>query len=293
MQHPQSSAAGKGDSQPGKILWIGYPPSVQVDEQMLHNAMILFGEIERIRSFPSRHYSLVEFRSVDEARRAKEGLQGRLFNDPRITIMFSSSDLALGKDYPDSYLGVIGPRPDFHGMQSGGVYGPNMTMRSFGGHGILEPDFHVMQETNPKSLESNWTRLSPSPGMCSSPMPGIWPMRHASGSWEVSDANQFQRDPKRSRIDNSLSIDDAAFPSRRIDDRGLGFEQPYGLGPITGGRVSSALINVQGRSRHSPVGAKVIATGNDCIWRGIIAKGGTPVCYARCISIEKGIGSEL
>ncbi|KAJ0034484.1 hypothetical protein Pint_25851 [Pistacia integerrima] len=320
--HPQSSAARKGDGQPSKILWVGYPPSVQVDEQMLHNAMILFGEIERIKSFPSRHYSFVEFRSVDEARRAKEGLQGRLFNDPRITIMFSSSDLAPGKDYPGSYPGVKGPRPEmllgdhplrpsqidmlghnhqmmpnnFSGSQSGGVHGTNMTMRTFGGHGNFEPDFHGMQEANPTSLEPNWRRPSPSPGMRSSPVPGIrQPMRHASGSWDVSDASQFQRDPKRSRIDSSLSIDDAAaFPSRRIDDHGLGFEQPYGLGPITGGGASVAFMNVQGRSHLSPVGTKVAAgADNDCIWRGIIAKGGTPVCHARCVPIGKGIGSEL
>jgi len=112
FQNPLSSGGRKGDGQPSNVLWIGYPPSVQIDEQMLHNAMILFGEIERIKSFPSRNYSFVEFRSVDEARRAKEGLQGRLFNDPRITIMFSSSDLAPGKDYPGFYPGTKGPRPE-------------------------------------------------------------------------------------------------------------------------------------------------------------------------------------
>ncbi|XP_044499263.1 flowering time control protein FPA [Mangifera indica] len=319
--HPQPSAARKGDGQPSKILWIGYPPSVQVDEQMLHNAMILFGEIERIKSFPSRNYSFVEFRSVDEARRAKEGLQGRLFNDPRITIMYSSSDLAPGKDYPVSYLGVKGPSPEmilgnhplrysqmdmlghnhqmmqnnFSGLQSGGVHGPNMSMRSFGGHGNFEHDIHGMQETNLKGLEPNWRRLSPSPGMRNSPVSGIrQPMRHVSDSWDVSDVSQFQRDPKRSRIDNSLSIDDASFPSRRIDDFGLGFEQPYGLGPITGGGASTTFMNVQGMSRLSPMGAKVtVGADNDCIWRGIIAKGGTPVCHARCVPIGKGIGSEL
>ncbi|KAA8531428.1 hypothetical protein F0562_006219 [Nyssa sinensis] len=112
QQHSQSLGGQKGDGQPTNVLWIGYPSSVHIDEQMLHNAMILFGEIERIKSFPPRHYSLVEFRSVDEARRAKEGLQGRLFNDPRISIMFSSSDLVHSKDYPGLYPGIKGPRPD-------------------------------------------------------------------------------------------------------------------------------------------------------------------------------------
>lgn len=83
------------DGPPSNVLCIRYPPPVQIDEKMLHNAMILFGEIEMIKSFPSGHYSLVVFRSIDEARRAKDGLQGRLFNDPRIQILYSNSELAL------------------------------------------------------------------------------------------------------------------------------------------------------------------------------------------------------
>ncbi|CBI36724.3 unnamed protein product, partial [Vitis vinifera] len=105
----QSSVIRKGEGQPSNVLWVGYPPSIQLEEQMLYNAMILFGEIERIKSFPSRHYSFVEFRSIDEARRAKEGLQGRLFNDPRISIMYSSSGVVPGKEYNP---GIPESRPD-------------------------------------------------------------------------------------------------------------------------------------------------------------------------------------
>lgn len=89
----------KLDGQPSHVLWIGYPPSVRIGEQMLHNGMIIFGEVETIRSFPSQEYSCVEFRSVDDARRAKEGLQSYLFDDPRISIMYSSSDVGPTKDY--------------------------------------------------------------------------------------------------------------------------------------------------------------------------------------------------
>lgn len=323
------------DGPPSKILWVGYPPSVQMDEQMLHNAMILFGEIERIKSYPPRNYSFVEFRSVDEARRAKEGLQGRLFNDPRITIMFSSSELAPGKDYSGSYSGTKGPRSEmFFGeqirssqmdmlgpnqpmqpnnfaghLQPADIRGPSMPMRSFGAHGGHESllsgsdfkDLHNMQDPNAKNLDPNWRRPSPSPGIRTSPAPGIrQSLNHASGSWDVYDANQFQRDSKRLRVDGSLPIDDASFPSRKIDDHGLGLDQSYGLGSITGGAASGAFVNVQGRNRLSPVAAKATVGGfgrnpidNDCIWRGIIAKGGTPVCRARCVPIGKRIESEL
>ncbi|KAF5465404.1 hypothetical protein F2P56_015415 [Juglans regia] len=327
--NPQSSVGRKGDGQPSNVLWIGYPPSVQIDEQMLHNAMILFGEIERIKSFPSRHYSFVEFRSVDEARRAKEGLQGRLFNDPRITIMFSSSDLAPGKDYPGLYPATKWTRPeiflneppfrpaqvDMFGhnrpVASNNFPGPLQTLpvRPFDRQGSLEPPFSGpefddlashpnFQDANPKNvMGSNWKRPSPAPGMLPSPAPGIRPStRSASGAWDVFDINQFQTDSKRSRIDEALPIDDVSFPLRRIDDRGLAMDQSYGLGPVTDGGASNNFANVHGKSSLSPVGARLMAGGpgqghveNDYIWRGIIAKGGTPVCQARCVPIGKGI----
>lgn len=84
------------NGQPSNVLWIGYPPSVCVEEQMLHNAM-MFGEVEIIRSFPSHDYSRVEFRSVDGAWRGKEGLQCRLLNDPRILFMYSTSNVGCPK----------------------------------------------------------------------------------------------------------------------------------------------------------------------------------------------------
>ncbi|KAM1037056.1 hypothetical protein FF1_031969 [Malus domestica] len=337
QQYSQSSGGRKGDSQPSNVLWVGYPPSVQIDEQMLHNAMILFGEIERIKSFPSRHYSFVEFRSVDEARRAKEGLQGRLFNDPRITIMFSSSGLAPGKEYPGPYPGGQGPRSDMlfneHPFQSlpmdmfghnrpmmsnnypgalpqNGILGPNAPMRPLGPQGRFDPllsgpelndlaSLHNYQDGNSKNLMGpNWRQLSPpTPRAVSSPVPGIRPpTRPASSAWDVLDANQFQKDAKRSRIDSPLSMDDPPYQFRNVDDHGLGFDSSYGLGPVIDGGASGPSMNVQGKNRLSPAGVRVSVGGppeNDFIWRGTIAKGGTPVCHARCVPIGKGIRNEL
>ncbi|GAV64311.1 RRM_1 domain-containing protein/SPOC domain-containing protein/RRM_5 domain-containing protein [Cephalotus follicularis] len=343
MKKSLSHAPGgrKIEGQPSNVLWIGYPPSVLINEEMLHNALILFGEIERIKSFHDRHYSFVEFRSVDEARRAKEGLQGRLFNDPRITIMFSSSGLAPGKDYPALYPGIKGPRPEMffnehpfgtsqldmfghgHPMLPKGFPGPlshsakigsNIKSRPFGpqnsfGPLLSEPEFnelatiHDMQDANPPNMmDPNWRRPSPSaPGILPSPAQGIRPpIRPSSGSWDVYDANQFQRNSKRLRIDGSLSVDDTSFPSRNIDDHEL-LDQSFGLGPvIDGGGLSGPFVTLQGKNPLSPVGTKVRAGGpglnysdNDYIWRGIIAKGGTPVCHARCVPRGKGIGTEL
>ncbi|KAJ1424477.1 hypothetical protein SESBI_11671 [Sesbania bispinosa] len=332
---PQHSQPSMGrDGQPSNILWIGFPPSFQIDEQMLHNAMILFGEIERIKSFPTRHYAFVEFRSVDEARRAKEGLQGRLFNDSRITIMYSSSELAPGKDYPGFYPGSKGPISDgllnehpfrplhmdafghsrpmvpnnFPGqLPPGGIVGPNApTLRPFGqGHEplITGPEFnemgtlHKFQDGNSISqVGPNWKKPSPpAPGLLPSPVPGIRPpTRSTSGAWDVLNKNPFQREPKRSRTDGALLIGDAPFPSRNIDDRGLGMEQTYGVDPVIDGGGSGP------KSHLGSMGTRITATvpGSvepdiDHIWRGIIAKGGTPVCHARCVPIGKGIGTQL
>ncbi|KAL2328869.1 hypothetical protein Fmac_022296 [Flemingia macrophylla] len=321
----------KGDGQLSNILWIGYPPAVQIDEQMLHNAMILFGEIERIKSFPMRNYSIVEFRSVDEARRAKEGLQGRLFNDPRITIMYSSSDPVPGNDYPGFFPGNNGPRPDIllnehafrplqmdvfsHNRPMGpnnfpgqlppsGIMGPNVPMRPFGPHDGVEsaisgPDFNGGSKNN---MAPNWKRPSPpAPGILSSPAAGVrLPTRSTSGAWDVLDINHIPRDSKRSRIDGPLSIDDAPFPLRNLNDRGLALDQTYGVDPAIDGGGSGSYGNIQGRNHLGPASSRITAGGHsfgqldiDHIWRGIIAKGGTPVCHARCVPIGKGIGTEL
>ncbi|XP_057958063.1 flowering time control protein FPA isoform X2 [Malania oleifera] len=332
-QPSQSSGVRKLEGQPSNVLWIGYPPSLQIDEQMLHNAMILFGEIERIKSFPSRHYSFVEFRSVDEARRAKEGLQGRLFNDPRISIMFSSSDFAPGKDY-GFYPGIKGPRPDmfvnelpfrptqmdifgnnrpvvpnsFPGpLPPSGMPGANMLTRPFGPQGGFDPllpgpEFNDL--ANHSSLMGpNWRRPSPpAPGILPPPASGIRPIVRPKlpGPWDVLDANQFQRESKRSRIDGPLLIDDASYPPRKVENQGFGLDQSYGLGTQLETGVLGPPANVQGKNNFSPADARVIAGGlgrgrpdNDYIWRGIIAKGGTPVCNARCVPLGKGLESEL
>nr|KJB27905.1 hypothetical protein B456_005G015700 [Gossypium raimondii] len=288
-KRPHSQIVGrKGDSQPTNVLWVGYPPSVQIDEQMLHNAMILFGEIENIKSFPSRHYAFVEFRSVEEARRAKEGLQGRLFNDPRITIMFSSSELAPGKDYSGLYSGIKGPGLAMllsdHPFRSS-------QMDMFGQNHTLPPNTVTGPLATSGILGSN-VPVRPFNHQGVRP-----PMRQTSGSWDVYDVNQFQRDAKRLRIEASLPIDDASFPLRKMDDLGPGSDH---FGPVIGGGASSPFLNVQGKGRLSPVPGKLPAGGpgrahpdNDYIWRGIIAKGGTPVCHARCVPIGKGLETEL
>ncbi|XP_010526143.1 PREDICTED: flowering time control protein FPA-like [Tarenaya hassleriana] len=275
--YPHSFGDAKGDGQPSNVLWIGYPPSVQIDEQMLHNAMILFGEIERIKSFPSRHFSLVEFRSAEEARHAKEGLQGRLFNDPRITITYSNSDLPPGQDDTGFYSGVKRSRPEMfvndpsfvsssmdYGRGSSGILGPMRPLR-----GSMERRPQAGAEyIDVVGKEARWRRPSPpGAGILPSPAQG---MRPTPGSWEGYDPAQLDRETKRTRRDGSVDT----FPPVGLDHRVTGVDRSYGSDPVSA-RPGQGFPN------------------SDYIWRGIIAKGGTPVCQARCVPIGKGIETEL
>ncbi|KAL2920918.1 Flowering time control protein FPA [Bienertia sinuspersici] len=319
MQPSQPFGGRKG--QPSKVLWVGYPPSVVIDEEMLNNAMILYGEIERIKCFPSRHYSFVEFRSVEEARRAKEALQGRLFNDPRISIMFSNSDLAPGKEFGPPYPGFRGQRPDmfgnehpfgpplmdgypsnrpmmpnnFHGPPGPNGLGPGVP-RPFGPRGGMDPllptpDFHdpnmhfTMSELT-ANAPVNQRKLSPSAGgLLPSPAPGRG--SYKISGWDVLDPNQIPRESKRSRISGPTSFHDP-------HTAGKGDEYIASAGPqLIGGPLGRAPVD--NGLNHPELGkGNVMGQGSeDFFWRGVIAKGGNAVCHARCVPMGKGLECEL
>ncbi|XP_055829125.1 flowering time control protein FPA [Solanum dulcamara] len=334
-QHPFQLPVGQGHGQPSKVLCITYPPSVHVDEDMLHNAMILFGEINGIKTFYDRNFSLVEFRSVEEAQRAKEGLQGKLFNDPRITIEYSSSGPAPGRDFLEYHPSIIGPTTDsypnenpFQPAHMGmfghnrpmlasnvpgrlppyGIHGPDIPARPLGMQGRFEPvisgpeftDLPVaskLQDTSPHNVMGgpNWKPVSPTPGVLSSPSGEQKPpSRSAIPGWDVFDSSQLQRETKRSRIDGAY---DSSYPHKRTSDRGPVLDEQYGLGPF-GSNVPSGPVTVsRANNSVSPLDARISPgqslSGHDYIWRGTIAKGGTPVCHARCVPIGESIESEI
>ncbi|KAH9312397.1 hypothetical protein KI387_027432 [Taxus chinensis] len=84
---------GDKDAEPSEVLWIGFPAYMKVDEMSLRRVFDPFGEIEHVTTFPGRTYAFVQFRSVVAACRAKEALQGKLFNNPRVNICFSKSEV--------------------------------------------------------------------------------------------------------------------------------------------------------------------------------------------------------
>lgn len=300
-RHPYGGQRG----QQSKVLRIRYPPSLPVDEQMLHNAMILFGEIENIKAFPSRHYAFVVFRSIDEARRAKEGLQGRLFGNPRIEITFSNSEFTATKDDVDffSSSGGFGPdiffndhppfgQPEFDGPRRpmgindfpgplfpNGVPGPNMLMRPFSPHGF-DSMHNYKDGIYNEHPSANWSRLSP-PMAGPHLSPGFRPPPRISqgSSWDGLDP----RDRKRLRLDSPSFNDDMAYQSRMMGVQEVGDVYRNPQSPV----VRDPNLGRPGKGISYGAGI------SDQCWHGIIAKGGTPVCQARCTPIGRGIESSL
>ncbi|XP_051116751.1 flowering time control protein FPA [Andrographis paniculata] len=280
------------DALPSRVLLISYPPSIAVDEDMLHNAMILFGEIEGIKTVIERNCALVEFRSVEEARCAKEGLQGKLFNDPRIRIDYYNVEFPavrgqvgdplqpLQMDFIGLHRAVlIGNNPGH--ASSIGIHGPDAYTRPSLAHALHGLDVvdlsavHKLQNPSPRNLMGGPTwRSSPTSRLVSSPSETLnAPKRSASGAWDVYDA--LKNESKKPRFD-------ASFPTENQS----GLDERYGQRSINSEAPSSSITRATtvGRKRHAD---------NDCIWRGLIAKGGTPVCQARCVPIEDGLDAEI
>nr|XP_018684802.1 PREDICTED: flowering time control protein FPA isoform X1 [Musa acuminata subsp. malaccensis]XP_018684803.1 PREDICTED: flowering time control protein FPA isoform X1 [Musa acuminata subsp. malaccensis]XP_018684804.1 PREDICTED: flowering time control protein FPA isoform X1 [Musa acuminata subsp. malaccensis] len=85
---------GSRSTEPSEVLWIGFPVYLNVEEEALRRAFSPFGEIENIATFPGRSYAFVRYRSIVAACRAKEALQGKLFNNPRVHICFARSEFS-------------------------------------------------------------------------------------------------------------------------------------------------------------------------------------------------------
>lgn len=96
-RHHSDRFKGDKGAEPSEVLWIGFPSFLNVDEVTLRKAFSPFGEIEKTTAFPGRSYAFVQFKSVVAACRAKEALQGKLFNNPRVNICFAKSELGLSE----------------------------------------------------------------------------------------------------------------------------------------------------------------------------------------------------
>lgn len=90
--YSRSNKMSDRDAEPSEVLYIGFPASLKVDEELLMKVFTPFGDITKVTIFPGRSYAFVQFRNLMAACKAKETLQGKLFGNPRVHISFAKSE---------------------------------------------------------------------------------------------------------------------------------------------------------------------------------------------------------
>ncbi|KAM3258945.1 hypothetical protein ACQJBY_050610 [Aegilops geniculata] len=240
---------------PTNVLWVGLPNTHKVNEEALRRAMAAHGVVTNIKVFPERQYAFVEFATIEGASNAKNLLDGRLFNDTRIHVLFSSSGLAPSK--LDSLTPPAGfPRSE---MYNDSPYAaPDYFGAGRNSHG-------TSQGYDPRRGRSRYLDYGAMPITG-----GILPAPEAGSSLLTGHSGHNALDPreaKRVRLDAGMDPYHVRAGSE-------------GLQPVADESFSS-VIRIQGTVHQTS------SLGH--FWRGSIAKGGSPVCRARCLPIRRGI----
>ncbi|KAL0322711.1 UNVERIFIED_CONTAM: Flowering time control protein FPA, partial [Sesamum angustifolium] len=265
---PKEGQHGERNLESSGIQWTAQHSLKNYPDSSLAGATIQnFGEIKRINTSADMHCALVEFRTEEEASCARECLQGKLFNDPRISIEYSSSELG-GR----ARLSVYPYRPVQMDMldlsrpvlASSGPHLPDVVTRPITGPRIMfEPVTPGPSHQTPAG-EPNLRRLSSAPGKISFPSPGFSLLNKCvSGGWDGFRSNELHRESKRSRLD-------APWSAEVKETEGENY-------------LTTQSVDTTGAVGHQP----------DCMWRGTIAKGGSTVCRARCVAIGERIDTHL
>ncbi|KAL5998022.1 hypothetical protein ACLOJK_008956 [Asimina triloba] len=94
MSHPSNSSAatsGKEDDEdesPSNCLWVGNLSSNTVDNDLME-LFAKYGALDSVTSYSSRSYAFIYFKHLDDARAAKEALQGSTLHGNTIRIEFA------------------------------------------------------------------------------------------------------------------------------------------------------------------------------------------------------------
>ncbi|KAI3459784.1 hypothetical protein Pfo_016447 [Paulownia fortunei] len=199
----------------------------------------------------------------------KVDIQQKPFNDPQILIEYSSSELGHKKDFIAQHPGAKAHFREFPfrpvQMDILGLNRPVLPARPpslglCGPHVYMRPPFLGPHSTFKPAL----------PGPKN---PGYQTVI-GGPNW-----SQLQRESERSRLV-------AAMPPERTENQG-GFDENYGLTSQNSGGASGSLTSVK------TGGLGQLHSESNCIWRGIIAKAGTPVCHARCVPVGEGIDAHI
>ncbi|KAI3856980.1 hypothetical protein MKX03_019040 [Papaver bracteatum] len=316
-----NSRMGDKNARPSEVLWIGFPASLNVEETILRRTFSPFGEIVKITAFPGRSYAFVQFTTVAAARLAKETLQGKLFNNPRVSICFARSEVSPSEHYKNSvsepfsphssyrqgYLNSTGPThrgsphitSHFESGDSGFIgFDRKNTLQNGGSR-----DYEQMSLHEPGSRfgfsETMYKRYRSSPSRETFHLMNSSPKRFVPSedpAYLQDDGFLYQETKKRKMglypSDENLPGHPLSGPLKEYmdfpghesyeetDDH---WRSPY---ESFAARSGSLPINpVQRRTlipewRQRPL-------KDEWKWEGTIAKGGTPVCRARCFPVGK------
>ncbi|KAG8050536.1 hypothetical protein GUJ93_ZPchr0009g2360 [Zizania palustris] len=247
-----SSGLRNREAQPTNVLWVGFPNTSKINEEALRQAMAAHGVVTNTKVFPTRQYAFVEFASIGDASNAKKNLDGRLFNDQRIQILFSNSDLAPNKmDNPTPVSGF--PRSEMHHID--GLHGPS----------------DYFDPRHGRSRHFDYSGVHVAGGILPQPESG-----HSLFTGRSTQSTFDPRDAKRMRLDAAADPYDVRAGSESLYP--VGYSQ---RDAIRSERSSSPAIRIQGTVHQTSY--------LEHFWRGSIAKGGSPVCRARCLPIRKGV----
>ncbi|CAN4075482.1 unnamed protein product [Withania somnifera] len=154
--YPDKSRLDDKSGEPSEVLWIGFPAQLKVDEFILRKAFSPFGQIDKITAFPGRTYAFVRYKNVMAACRAKETLQGKLFDNPRVHICFARAESGTSNKERSS----MNDSPSAH-LRSRGHIGSSENLRhdrDFGNvpgdHGMRSPRFNSDMDPGDSRLVS-------------------------------------------------------------------------------------------------------------------------------------------
>ncbi|CAM0952430.1 unnamed protein product [Alopecurus aequalis] len=255
--HAKASAGVRArEADPTNVLWVGFPNTHKVNEDALRRAMSAHGVVTNLKVFPERQYAFVEFATIEGAFNAKNLLDGRLFNDSRIHVVFSNSELAPNKlDNQASPAGF--PRSDMYNdspYAAPDYLGPGRGRSRYSDYGAVPVTGGIL----------------PAPEHRSSFLTG----RSAQNAFDP-------REAKRTRLDAGADPYYVRAGSEGVHSGRFSHQDGAALAEES----LSPVIRIKGAVHQ------ISSFGH--FWRGSIAKGGSPVCRARCLPIKKGISIPL
>lgn len=239
------------------MLWIGHPLYLKVTEASLRKEFGNHGKISRVKTYPGRTYSYVQFVSTDDAIRAKQAMDGKLFNDDRVKINFTRKP-GVFETSRSGYHDDVRGREDEHGAVDHGQRGGRWE-RSY-----EERTDRYDDRTERKEYQSGWTG------------------RENEDMYLGAEKERMQpfQETKRPPLGYDERLDREGPPM----DLGKGYaDDPRDYDR----RLASTASNVNRES------GPVSSDPSSGPWMGALAKGGTFVCRARAFRVGQGIDNPL